>query len=170
MAAKFQAPRVFGQLSVVDNLRLAARGVTPVRRLLLSRQPPDLRDRVDAMLAKLRLADYATARASALSHGHQQWLEIAMVLINGPRIVLLDEPTAGMSPQERAETADILAELGTDVSVLLIEHDLDFVRGVCDVVTVLDQGRVLAAGPPDGVAADKDVRAAYTARLASEVS
>jgi ABC-type uncharacterized transport system ATPase subunit len=96
-----------------------------------------------------------------LSHGQQQWLEIAMALARNPKILLLDEPTAGMSPQERRATGELLAPIKDHCSLLIVEHDLDFIKDICDSLTVLDQGKVVASGPTAAVQEDPRVKEAY---------
>ena len=103
--------------------------------------------------------------AAALSHGQQQWLEIAMALSRKPRLLLLDEPTAGMSPQERRATGDLLGPIRAHCSLLIVEHDLDFIKDICDTLTVLDQGRVVDSGTTRAVQDSDKVREVYLANV-----
>ena len=114
--------------------------------LVFSRTRGVLHDRAMAMLEQFRLVDRAADPASALSHGQQQWLEIAMALAPEPRLLLLDEPTGGMSLEERRVTGELLQPIKKRCSLVIVEHDLDFIRDICDRLTVLDQGGVLDCG------------------------
>jgi ABC-type uncharacterized transport system ATPase subunit len=116
------------------------------------------------MLARLRLADQARARTADLSHGQQQWLEIGVSLMARPRLLLLDEPTAGMSPRETAATADLLREVTEGTTTVIVEHDLAFVRRIADVITVMHRGQAVAEGSPDEIAQNALVRDVYLGR------
>jgi ABC-type uncharacterized transport system ATPase subunit len=161
---KFQAPTLFPDLSAADNLLLGKVGRCPWRDLLRHRTVAARDDDVQIMLERLTLAGQGERRVSDLSHGQQQWLEIGVALIARPRLVLLDEPTAGMSPRETAATADLLRELTADVTAVIVEHDLSFVRRVADVVTVMHRGKAIVAGTPDEVAQSALVRDVYLGR------
>jgi branched-chain amino acid transport system ATP-binding protein len=147
MSLKFQITAVLPQLSVYDNLLLAVQAHQPMLGLFLSRSRRSLDDKVMDLLGQFRLADRMDDIAGTLSHGQQQWLEIAMALSREPELLLLDEPTAGMSPQERRVTGDLIAPIKARCSLLIVEHDLDFIKDICDSLTVLDQGRIVATGP-----------------------
>jgi urea ABC transporter ATP-binding protein UrtD len=166
LARKFQAPTVFPLLSVAENLRVAASG----RRgwwALARRADTRAEDAVVGRVAHdMELDGLLDAVAGTLAHGDQQRLEIAMVLATEPELLLLDEPTAGLSSEETAATGRLLRRLATHTSVLVVEHDLAFIRQVSDWITVLDQGRNLAAGDVDAIAADERVRNAYLGRQA----
>ena len=116
------------------------------------------------MLDRLRLAGQAQSRAADLSHGQQQWLEIGVALMARPRLLLLDEPTAGMSPRETAATADLLRELTAGATTMIVEHDLAFVRRIADVITVMHRGQAVAEGSPDEIAGNDLVRDVYLGR------
>jgi ABC-type uncharacterized transport system ATPase subunit len=116
------------------------------------------------MLQQFRLADRAYDPASALSHGQQQWLEIAMALASKPRLLLLDEPTGGMSLEERRVTGELLAPIKAHCSLVIVEHDLDFIRDICDRLTVLDQGKVLETGTVAEIQASRSVQEIYLRR------
>jgi ABC-type uncharacterized transport system ATPase subunit len=116
------------------------------------------------MLERLRLTGEAGTPAADLSHGQQQWLEIGVALMARPRLLLLDEPTAGMSPRETAATADLLRELTTDTTTVIVEHDLAFVRRIADVITVMHRGQAVAEGSPDEIAQNALVRDVYLGR------
>jgi len=123
-----------------------------------------LHDQVMAMLGQFRLADRANDAAATLSHGQQQWLEIAMALAGKPRLLLLDEPTGGMSLEERRVTGELLQPIKAQCSLVIVEHDLDFIRDICDRLTVLDQGRVLESGTVPEIQSSKSVQEIYLRR------
>ncbi|HXF56108.1 MAG TPA: ABC transporter ATP-binding protein [Actinomycetota bacterium] len=162
---KFQVPSCFSGLTVRQNLQVAARGRWPVARLV--RAGGDSRERwsdVDDLLDRLGLASKADLEAAALSHGERQWLEIGMVLVNGCQVLLLDEPTAGMTLGETRRTERLLRDLGGAHTVAVIEHDIRFIREVAERVIVLHRGRVLASGTIDAVERDERVRDVYLGR------
>ncbi len=163
IARKFQTPSVFPQLSVRENLELAAAPpglwATIVRPL-----SPTALDRIREVAALIHLAGASAQPAGTLAHGQKQWLEIGMLLVRQPKVLLLDEPVAGMTGAERADTAVRLTEVARRATVLLVEHDMDFVRRVADRVTVLHGGRVLCEGGMAQVAADPRVIASYLGR------
>src|SRR5229473_586932 len=123
-----------------------------------------LHDRVMAMLEQFRLADRADSPAAALSHGQQQWLEIAMALAPEPKLLLLDEPTGGMSLEERRVTGELLQPIKKKCSLVIVEHDLDFIRDICDRLTVLDQGSVLDCGSVREIQSSAKVQEVYLRR------
>jgi ABC-type uncharacterized transport system ATPase subunit len=116
-------------------------------------------------LERFRLADRANDLAGELSHGQQQWLEIAMALAPRPRLLLLDEPTGGMSPEERRVTGELLQPIKAHCALVIVEHDLDFIRDICDHLTVLDQGKVLDDGTVAHIAQSQRVQEVYTSRV-----
>ena len=118
-----------------------------------------------AALDRFRLAGRADDLAGALSHGQQQWLEIAMALALKPKLLLLDEPTGGMSPEERRLTGELLLPVKAQCAVVIVEHDLDFIRDICDHITVLDQGRVLDDGTVEEIKCSPKVLEVYTTRV-----
>ena len=132
--------------------------------LVFSRTRGALHDQVMTMLTQFRLADRAFDAAAALSHGQQQWLEIAMALAGKPKLLLLDEPTGGMSLEERRVTGELLQPIKKHCSLVIVEHDLDFIRDICDRLTVLDQGKVLASGTVSEIQANKSVQEIYLRR------
>jgi ABC-type branched-subunit amino acid transport system ATPase component len=161
LSIKFQITAVLPQLSVYDNVLLALQAGRGLADLLLSRSRRALDDTVMETLVRFRLAGRRDDLAAVLSHGEQQWLEIAMALSRKPKLLLLDEPTAGMSPQERRATGELVAPIKAQCSLLIVEHDLDFIKDICDSLTVLDQGKVIASGPIAEVQASDRVREAY---------
>ena len=116
-------------------------------------------------LDRFRLADRADELAGELSHGEQQWLEIAIALARRPKLLLLDEPTAGMSPEERRVTGELLKPIKPGCTLLIVEHDIDFIKKICDWLTVLDQGRVIGSGTIDAIERDPRVQEIYTSRV-----
>jgi branched-chain amino acid transport system ATP-binding protein len=164
MSLKFQITSVLPSLTLYDNMLLALQAQSSLFDLVLSRTRGALHDQVMAMLTQFRLADRAQDAAATLSHGQQQWLEIAMALAGKPRLLLLDEPTGGMSLEERRVTGELLQPIKSHCSLVIVEHDLDFIRDICDRLTVLDQGRVLESGTVAEIQASKDVQEIYLRR------
>lgn len=161
LSLKFQITAVLAELSVYDNVLLALQSQSTWLSLLRSRSRGALHERVMDTLQRFKLAERADDIAGTLSHGQQQWLEIAMALAREPKLLLLDEPTAGMSPQERRATGELLAPMRERCSLLIVEHDLDFIRDICDSLTVLDQGQIVASGRTQDVQEDERVKSAY---------
>ncbi|MGB3500636.1 MAG: ABC transporter ATP-binding protein [Mesorhizobium sp.] len=165
LSIKFQITAVLPALTVFDNVLLAAQSAEPFFTLLTSRSSDRIFERVVSLLERFHLERRSDDRASDLSHGEQQWLEIAMALATRPKLLLLDEPTAGMSVEERRATGELLQEMRADCSILIVEHDLDFVRRTCDRITVLDQGRLLATGTPEQIKDNTEVQNVYLRRV-----
>jgi len=162
LSRSFQITNLFFELTVAENLRLAAQVLEPAARTLLPiRRSTRARAKTEEMLERFQLAHRRDELAGNLSHGDQRRLEIAVCLASEPKILLLDEPTQGMSHQDTADTASLVRALTADVSVLLIEHDIGLVMELSDHVVVMHQGRKLAEGPPALVRADPEVQAAY---------
>ncbi|WP_423746152.1 ABC transporter ATP-binding protein (plasmid) [Haladaptatus sp. SPP-AMP-3] len=161
----FQITTVFSGLSVRENVRLAAQSgqrFSPRQRLFHPTDDfPAVEERVEEVLSQIGLTERADERASALAYGDRRRLEIGLVLATDPRVVLLDEPTAGMSVEETRATMELIDGVLADRTVLLIEHDIDLVMNVSDRITVLNRGRELATGTPEQVAANDEVQAAY---------
>lgn len=162
LSRSFQITNLFFELSVYENLRLASqvleppgRSIMPIRRSTLALE------RVDELIAKFRLADKAHELAGYLSHGEQRRLEIAVCLASRPQMLLLDEPTQGMSHADTEETGNMIKSLAGDVSILLVEHDVGLVMKLSDHVVVMNQGAKLAEGLPAEVRANPAVQAAY---------
>lgn len=165
MSLKFQITSVFNVLSVYDNILLSLQAEHSLWRLMGSRSRRVLHPGVMDMLRQFRLEARADDLAGELSHGEQQWLEIAMALAPGPKLLLLDEPTAGMSPEERRVTGELLRPIKERCSMLIVEHDLEFIKDLSDVITVLDQGRVLDHGTPAHIEASQRVQEVYVTRV-----
>jgi len=158
---KFQKPSVFPEHTVWENLHLALKTDKRVWPTLLARLTAAQRDRIHEVLETVGLEDARDRFAGALSHGQKQWLEIGMLLAQNPRVLLLDEPVAGMTQQEIERTVDLLNSLAGAHSVIVVEHDMEFVRAIARRVTVLHEGRVLAEGRMDQVQADPRVIEVY---------
>jgi len=156
---------VLAELSVYDNVLLALQSLEGNWSLLLNRSRRWLDADVMHALERFRLADRADDLAGELSHGEQQWLEIAMALAPRPKLLLLDEPTGGMSPEERRVTGELLVPIKAECALVIVEHDLDFIKNICDRLTVLDQGRVLGNGTVDEIERDPRVQEIYTSRV-----
>lgn len=164
MSLKFQITSVLPALTLYDNILLALQAKSSLAGLIFSRSRGALHDRVMEMLEQFRLADRADDPASALSHGQQQWLEIAMALAAEPKLLLLDEPTGGMSLEERRVTGELLQPIKARCSLVIVEHDLDFIRDICDRLTVLDQGSVLDTGSVQQIQSSHKVQEVYLRR------
>ena len=158
---KFQKPSVFEALTVYDNLELALKTYKAILPTLLAKLSREQRDRIADVLATIGLTAQYAMPAGALSHGQKQWLEIGMLLVADPRLLLVDEPVAGMTPQETEHTAELLTSLAGEHTVVVVEHDMEFVRSIARHVTVLDQGAVLAEGTMDEIQNNADVRRVY---------
>ncbi|WP_182356425.1 urea ABC transporter ATP-binding protein UrtD [Komagataeibacter europaeus] len=161
---KFQKPTVFEALSVRDNLLLSLKGLRSPFSLLFARETEVETLRIRALLETTRLAARAEEQADSLSHGQKQWLEIGMLLGQEPQLLLVDEPVAGMTDAETMATADLLRDINRTRSVVVVEHDMEFVRALDVSVTVLHEGSVLAEGPLDKVSADPRVIDVYLGR------
>ncbi|MFV0279965.1 MAG: urea ABC transporter ATP-binding protein UrtD [Rhodoblastus sp.] len=161
---KFQKPTVFESQSVEDNILLALKAPRTARATLFGRPAPQTQERIDRVLETIRLQDHRERQAAELSHGQKQWLEIGMLLAQDPKLLLVDEPAAGMTDAETMQTAELLREIARDHSVVVVEHDMDFVRELDVKVTVLHEGAVLAEGPLDQVSADPQVIEVYLGR------
>jgi urea transport system ATP-binding protein len=161
---KFQKPTVFEMHTVEDNLRLALKADRTVRATLLWKDTTGEQAKIEKLLTTIRLGAVRDQFAGSLSHGQKQWLEIGMLLAQDPKLLLVDEPVAGMTDAETEATADLLREIAKDHSVIVVEHDMAFVRALDCRVTVLHEGRVLAEGPLDTVSADKRVIEVYLGR------
>jgi urea transport system ATP-binding protein len=161
---KFQKPTVFESHTVADNVLLALKGQRGPFSALFGARNRIATDIIDAYLTKVRLIDHRTRRAGDLSHGQKQWLEIAMLLAQDPKLLLIDEPVAGMTDAETEATAELLKEIARDHSVMVVEHDMGFVRALACKVTCLHEGSVLAEGSIDAVAGNDRVIEVYLGR------
>jgi urea transport system ATP-binding protein len=158
---KFQRPTVFERLTVFENLELALAGNRTFFKTLFARMTPAQHERIEEVLGIIGLMEEREALAKILSHGQKQWLEIGMLLMQDPELLLLDEPVAGMTPQEIERTSQLLQSLAGQHSVVVVEHDMDFVRSIARRVTVLHEGSVLAEGNMEHVQRDPRVIEVY---------
>lgn len=164
VARKFQAPSVFMQLTVFENLELAMKQKKTILSLLTARMTKEQSDRIIDILRLIGLDDKWDLTAGSLSHGQKQWLEIGMQLAMEPKLLLLDEPIAGMTGKEREKTGALLEEIAKTCSVLIVEHDMDFVRSFSRKVTVMHEGKVLCEGSMDDVTSNEEVAEVYLGR------
>ncbi len=158
---KFQKPTVFENHSVYENLKLALEGRRKVFENLFFKLTSEDDDKIQEVLKTIALQEYSKRDAGELSHGQKQWLEIGMLLMQNPKLLLVDEPVAGMTKQESEHTAELLTSLAEKHSVVVVEHDMEFVRSLANRVTVLHQGSVLAEGDMDSVQNNEKVIEVY---------
>jgi urea transport system ATP-binding protein len=162
---KFQKPSVFDALAVRENLELAVRKGLGYGAMLRSRLDASQRERIGDVLETINLVEHADRLAGTLSHGQKQWLEIGMLLVANPRVILLDEPVAGMTDHETARTAELITRLKSpERAVVVIEHDMEFVGEIADLVSVLHEGKLLGEGSMDAVRNDPRVIQVYLGR------
>jgi urea transport system ATP-binding protein len=161
---KFQKPTVFDMHTVEDNIRLALKSDRRVRATLMWQESREESARINAILETIQLAPQRDRIAGSLSHGQKQWLEIGMLLAQEPKLLLVDEPVAGMTDAETRQTAELLKEINRDRTVVVVEHDMTFVRDLGVKVTVLHEGTVIAEGSIDQVSANERVIEVYLGR------
>jgi urea transport system ATP-binding protein len=161
---KFQKPTVFEQLSVFENLELALKTHKGVRASVWFKLDSGESDRLAHVMHTIHLQDQAMRQAGLLSHGQKQWLEIGMLLMQDPKLLLLDEPVAGMTDHETERTAELFLSLKGHHSLMVVEHDMAFVKQISEIVTVLCDGSVLAQGSLEQVQADERVIEVYLGR------
>ena len=161
---KFQTPTVYSDHTVFENILLSLEGSRGVFATLFSRVTPAQRDRIREILQTIGLAAKEDAKAGSLAHGQKQWLEIGMLLAQNARLLLVDEPAAGMTDEETAKTGELLLSLAGKHSIIVIEHDMVFVRQIASKVTVLHQGTILCEGTVDEVQSDERVIEVYLGR------
>ncbi len=158
---KFQGPNVFGPLTVNENMKLAMMGTDSILSLLFKKDSEEEQTKIDECLKKVNLLESKDIQAQFLSHGQKQWLEIGMIILQDARLVVLDEPTAGMTAEETYKTGEMINTNFKDKTMIVIEHDMDFVKQIADEVTVLHQGRVIAEGKFEEVEKDPKVISVY---------
>lgn len=161
---KFQVPSVFVNLTVEENMILSLKGHKGIWESIFGKPSKEDMENIQRVLEMVDLSEQKNDRAGSLAHGKKQWLEIAMQIVQKPEIIMLDEPAAGMGKPETFKTGEILKEIKKECTVIVIEHDMDFVKQVADVVTVLHEGKVLMEGDITSVLADKTVQAVYLGR------
>lgn len=158
---KFQNPSIYEELTVFENLELSYPKGRSVFGALAFKRDKEVNDKINEISSLIYLKHALTTKASLLSHGQKQWLEIGMLLIQDPELLMLDEPVAGMSLTERKQTAKLLHEITKNRSVLVIEHDMQFVDSIADRVTVMHQGKILSQGSISRVKSDPKVVEVY---------
>jgi len=158
---KFQTPSIYENLTVLENLEISYPWGRSVFGSIGFNRSKKVLDKIHEIAEEIMLTDSLDTEAGVLSHGQKQWLEIGMLLIQDPELLMLDEPVAGMSVKEREQTAELLNKVSKGRSVLVIEHDMEFVERIADKVTVLHQGKILAAGKMADVQADPKVVEVY---------
>ena len=158
---KFQVPSVFRELTVRENLDIGCSREPGVLRNLFRFGGSAEADRLERLAALVGLEDQLDTQAAHLSHGQTQWLEIALVLAQDPALILMDEPTAGMTAHETDKSAKLFNQLRGQHSLIVVEHDMGFVRDIAETISVMHQGRLLAQGTADEVSKDERVREAY---------
>lgn len=161
---KFQKPTVVESLTVWENLDLALAGNRGIWQTLFAKSTADQRRRIEELISLIGLQEKTNALAASLSHGQKQWLEIGMLIIQEPEVLLVDEPAGGMTDTETMETAQLLKEISKNHSVIVVEHDMEFVRALDCKVTVLHEGSVLAEGSLETVSANPRVIEVYLGR------
>lgn len=161
---KFQVPSVFVNLTVEENMELSLKGNKGVWQSIFHRTSDEEKALIDETLKKVGLEKRKDILAGSLAHGEKQWLEIAMQFVQKPEIILLDEPAAGMGKPETFKTGELLKEIKKECTIIVVEHDMDFVKQIADCVTVLHEGKVLMEGDIHQVLADETVQAVYLGR------
>lgn len=158
---KFQGPNVFDNMTVKENIEIAMEGYNSMTKCVFFHKSKTFKEKVNEILKLIDLYDYRHFMASDLSHGQRQWLEIGMVVAQNPKLIILDEPTAGMTADETYKTGEMIKKLKGDHTLIVVEHDMDFVRQVAEYVTVLNYGKVLAEGTMEEVQNNEEVIAVY---------
>ena len=158
---KFQGPNVFDYMTIMENVEVAYSGFTSLRKTFFYKRTKKIRQELEEILKQVNLFDQRDMLPTNLSHGQRQWLEIAMVLAQKPDVITLDEPTAGMSVDETFKTGEMIRTIMKDKTVVVIEHDVDFVKQIAEKVTVLNQGRILAEGSYEEITSSPEVIKVY---------
>ena len=165
MAIKFQLARIYLEKTVRENLLISLQAKESIWSQLRNKSLAKFEDKIISLADEFQLTEYLDEFAKSLSHGQQQWLEIAMAMASEPILLLLDEPTAGMSPKERADTAILIKKASKKCGVLIVEHDLDFIKEICDRISVLHQGNIIATGTSAEIEKDPKVKEVYLTRV-----
>jgi urea transport system ATP-binding protein len=158
---KFQKPTVFANHTVFENLELAMKDDKRFFKTLFAKLRSEQKDKIEETMKLIGLKELYNMDAGILSHGQKQWLEIGMLIMQEPKLLLVDEPVAGMTPQEVEKTAEILTSLSKENAVVVVEHDMEFIRSIASKVTVLHEGSVLAEGNMDAIQNNEKVRKVY---------
>lgn len=158
---KFQTPSIYEDLTVAENLEISLPEAHGIWTSIFFKRTAHIREQIENVAQQIMLVDHLKTKSGKLSHGQKQWLEIGMLLTQGPDLLLLDEPVAGMSPREREQTAELLQQIALGKSLVVIEHDMDFVKSIANKVTVLHRGQLLSEGTVDQVQSDPRVIEVY---------
>lgn len=158
---KFQGPNVFDNMTVKENIEIAMEGYNDMMKCVFFHKSDKFKEKVSQILRLIDLYDYRHFMSSDLSHGQRQWLEIGMVVAQNPKLIILDEPTAGMTADETYKTGEMIKKLKGEHTLIVVEHDMDFVRQVAEYVTVLNYGKVLAEGTMEEIQNNDEVIAVY---------
>lgn len=158
---KFQGPNVFDNMTVRENIEIAMEGYNSMFKCIFFHKTSSFKAKAEEIMRLIDLYDYSDFMASDLSHGQRQWLEIGMVVAQNPKLIILDEPTAGMTADETYKTGEMIKKLKGDHTLIVVEHDMDFVRQVAEYVTVLNYGKLLAEGTMEEVQNNSEVIAVY---------
>jgi len=158
---KFQGPNVFDNMTVIENLEVALKGTNRVFQSMFFKRTKQMKDKIDEILEQIGLTERRDTIAAILSHGEKQWLEMGMILAQDPQLVILDEPTTGMTADETYKTGEMVQTIFKDRSVIAVEHDMAFVRQIANKVTVLHQGQFLAEGTLQEIERNKQVQEVY---------
>ena len=161
---KFQAPSVFTSLTVWENMEISLKGDKNVFSSLFFKISPLQKRKIEVILDFISLTEKKDEKAASLSHGQKQWLEIGMLLVQEPAVVFLDEPVAGMGKAETEKTGEIIRKIARQYAVVVVEHDMEFVKAVADTVTVMHEGKILTEGRAAQVLSDEKVKAVYLGR------
>jgi ABC-type uncharacterized transport system ATPase subunit len=165
MAIKFQLARIYLEKTVRENLLISLQAKETIWSQLRNKSLAKFEEKITSLADEFQLTEYLNEFAKSLSHGQQQWLEIAMAMASEPILLLLDEPTAGMSPKERADTAILIKKASKKCGILIVEHDLDFIKEICDRISVLHQGNIIATGTSAEIEKDPKVKEVYLTRV-----
>lgn len=158
---KFQGPNIFANMTVFENVEVALRGYSSLIKTFTYRRTPEIVAKIEGILKEINLYEYKDMISSSLSHGQRQWLEMGMVLAQDPKVILLDEPTSGMTADETYKTGEMIKTVMKGKTILVIEHDIDFVKQIANKVTVLNHGEILAEGTYEEITNNPEVVRVY---------
>lgn len=158
---KFQGPNIFANMTVFENVEVALRGHSSLIKTFTYKRTPEITSKIEDILKQINLYEYRDMISSSLSHGQRQWLEMGMVLAQDPNVILLDEPTSGMTADETYKTGEMIKTVMKGKTILVIEHDIDFVKQIASKVTVLNHGEILAEGSYEEITNNPDVISVY---------
>lgn len=164
MGIKFQLARIYLEKTVRENIIIALQANLPFYQQIRNTSIKNYSDQILKLASDFQLVEYFETSAKELSHGQQQWLELAMALANKPKLLLLDEPTAGMSPKERIDTSKLIRKASETCGVLIVEHDLDFIKELCNRIFVMHYGEIVASGTPTEIEKNEKVKEVYLTR------